>query len=422
MAAFLPMPRSAVALVPLLAVVVMPVPASAGPATTAAAISAHATPHAGTRRNDGRHQNDGTWALLEEAHEIINIKTVLTKPQEPVATYKSAGDNPIPDELWPDFQPPAPYIKNTTRNLQFNESQFLASPGEPVGTTTYVTTEDGFTWAAMSVAINAMWPYDPADYSGFAAQNAYYAGNLIVNPLPGVVKITANYKGQNMKFWANEDGEAPGTPGAVPLDRHFVIDQWGNEYIMHASGELDQGAVAAAFAAAVLPPGWEKSTRQLAEDLILRPAEGADGSFHYLVWRDSADNTYHQIGWSPTGSLSAQVEGMPIWGGQGNDVLAGDAGGIRDDLMHGGGGNDLFRPGFGNDEIWGDAGVDTVVLPGRRSDYEIRELSDDLSHLVLSHPLAGIKTIRHCEFLIFDDKTVPVKALHSRRSHQARGA
>jgi hypothetical protein len=424
MAAFLPMTRGAVALVPLLAVLVMPVPGSAGPATTAAAISAHATPHAGARRNDGahrkdgRHQSDGTWALLEEAHEIINIETVLTTPQKPVATYKSAGDNPIPDELWPDYEPPLPYIKNTTRNLQFNESQFLASPGEPVGTTTYVTTpDDGYTWAAMSVAINAMWPYNPAHYSDLAAHNAYYAGNLVVNPPPGVVKITANYKGQNMKFWANEDGEAPGTPGAVPLDRHFVIDQWGNEYIMHASGGLDQGAVAAAFAAAVLPPGWEKSTRQLAEDLILRPAEGADGSFHYLVWRDSSDNTYHQIGWSPTGSLSAQVEGMPIWGGQGNDVLAGDVGGIRDDLMHGGGGNDLFRPGFGNDEIWGDAGVDTVVLPGRRSDYEIRELSDDLSHLVLSNPLAGIKTIKHCEFLIFDDKTVPVKALHSRRSH-----
>jgi hypothetical protein len=415
MVAFLRMTRSNIALVPLLAALTVPVPASAGPVTTTA-ISAHAAPHGGTHRNDGRHRNDGTWALLEEAHEIVNIETVLTDPQEPVATYKSAGDNPIPDHLWPGYEPPLPYIKNTTRNLQFNESQFLASPGEPVGTTTYVTTSDGYTWGAMSVAINAMWPYDSTHYSGLAAQNAYYAGNLVVNPPPGVVKITANYKGQNMKFWSNEDGEDPGTPGAVPLDRHFVTDQWGNEYIMHASGELDQGAVAAAFAAAVLPPGWEKSTRQLAEDLILRPAEGADGSFHYLVWRDSADNTYHQMGWSPTGSLSAQVEGMPIWGGQGNDVLAGNVGGIRDDVMHGGGGNDLLRPGFGNDEIWGDAGVDTVVLPGKRSDYEIVELSDDLSYLVLSSP-AGIKTIRHCEFLIFDDKTVPVKALHSRRSH-----
>jgi hypothetical protein len=140
----------------------MPVPASAGPATTAAAISAHATPHAGARRNDGahrkdgRHRSDGTWAMLEEAHEIINIETVFTNPQEPVATYKSAGDNPIPDNLWLAYEPPLPYIKNTTRNLQFNESQFLASPGEPVGTTTYVTTADGYTWAAMSVAINAM--------------------------------------------------------------------------------------------------------------------------------------------------------------------------------------------------------------------------------------------------------------------------
>src|SRR5439155_414662 len=83
--------------------------------------------------------------------------------------------------------------------------------------------------------------------------NTYYAGSLVVTPPPGVVKVTANYKGQNIKFWANENGVRTGTPGAVPLDRYFVTDQWGNEYIMHASGQLDQSQVAAAFEAAVLP-------------------------------------------------------------------------------------------------------------------------------------------------------------------------
>jgi hypothetical protein len=77
-----------------------------------------------------------------------------------------------------------------------------------------------------------------------------------------VVKVTANYKAQNIKFWANEGGVSPGTSGAVPLDCYFVTDQWGNEYIMHASGQLDQSQVAAAFEAAVPRPGWTKSTRQ----------------------------------------------------------------------------------------------------------------------------------------------------------------
>ncbi|HET6519908.1 MAG TPA: hypothetical protein VFG47_08805 [Geminicoccaceae bacterium] len=363
----------------------------------------------------GARPDDGAWALLEEAHEIIDIATVLTQPELPVATYKSAGDNEIPDELWPDYLPPPPYIKNTTRNLQFNESQFLASPGEPVGTTAYVTTSDGYTWAAMSMAINALWPYDPAQYSDptryppLATVDAYYAGNLVVTPPPGVVKVTANYKGQNMKFWANEGGARSG-PGAVPLDRYFVTDEWGNEYIMHASGELDQNDVAQAFEAAVLPLGWTKSVRRLKRDLILTPAEGADGSFHYLVWRDSADNTYHQTGWSRTGSLAAQIAGMPIWGGQGRDVLAGDMGGVRDDLIHAAGGNDTLRPGFGDDEVWCDAGVDTVVLPGRRSDHTVVDRSADATELVLAGA-AGTKTLRDCELVRFDDRTVAVKAL-----------
>ncbi|MBY0275524.1 hypothetical protein K2Z84_09285, partial [Candidatus Binatia bacterium] len=195
----------------------------------------------------------------------------------------------------------------------------------PDGETSDLTTSDGYTWGAMSKVINAMWPDVHTDYTGLAAVNPYYAGNLVTTPGPEVVKVAANFKAQDMKFYANENGEAPGTAGALPLDRYFIVDQWGNEYVMHASGQLDQDEVGQAFANAVLPPGWTKSTRQLAEDLILEPAHGADGSYHYLIFRDSADNTYHQIGWSDVGSLAAQVEGMPIWGGSSDDVLAAQA-------------------------------------------------------------------------------------------------
>jgi len=354
-----------------------------------------------------------TWNVLEEAFEIVNISSITVNPQEAIATYKSAddpnqeGDNEIPEDLWPDYTPPLPYIKNTTRNLQFNESQFIASPGQPIGVTTYVTTSDGYTWAAMSTAINAMWPYNSADYEGIASQSAYYAGNLVVTPSDGVVKVTANYKGQNMKFWANEEGLASDDPNAIKLDRYFVIDQWGNEYIMHASGQLDQSQVATAFDQAILPEGWTKEVRQLSEDLILTPAEGGAGSFHYLVFRDSADNSYHQTKWSNTGSLSAQIAYFPIWGGQDDNILFGDANGeIRDDLIYGAAGDDIIFPGLGNDIIWGDAGIDTVVLSGNSFDYVIEAIpSDDISTFTVSG-FGYIKTLYDVENLQFDDKTI----------------
>jgi hypothetical protein len=355
----------------------------------------------------------GGFKPIEEAKEIIDAGTVLTHPDQALSTYKSADDpddpgREISDEVWADYTPPTPYLKNTTRNLQFNESKFLGSPGAPPGVTTYVQTSDGYTWAAMSSAISAMWPYHRSDYSGLPAVNAYYAGNLVTTPGEGIVKVTANFKAQDMKFYANEGGVPSGTAGVVKLDRYLVTDQWGNVYVMHASGQTDQSQVAAAFADAVLPPSWSKQTIQLEEDLILHPAQGADGSYHYLVFRDSADNTYHQLAWGAEGiSLAAQVEGMPIWGGQTNDVLRGDVGGIRDNLIHGGGGDDLLIPGRGNDVVWGDAGTDTVALPGRSTDYTLVEASADLTRLVISG-LGDTKELHHVEFLRFDDGTIAV--------------
>ena len=350
------------------------------------------------------------WNELSVAHEIIDIGSVYRDPQDALPTYKGAGDNPIPDDVWnAGYAPPSPYIANTTRNLQFNESQFIASPGEPVCSTSYVTTSDGYTWAAMSLAINAMWPYDKRAYSGLPSKNAYYAGNLVETPAPGVVKVTANFKAQNIKFWANENGVAPGTPGAVPLPRYFVRDRWGNEYVMHASGKDTPAEVAQAFEDAVLPKGWKKVERELNKDLILRPAEGSDDSFHYLVIRDSADNTYHQYKWSNRGALQARVQGsaMPIWGGQGRNVLSGGPGA---DLIHGAGGNDRIRPGRGSDEVWGDAGVDTVVLRGNSRRYRLITLSGDRRTLVIAG-VGSRKAISYAERLRFSNTSVKIRSL-----------
>ena len=298
----------------------------------------------------------GNWTVLEEAFEIIDGGTLVQDPSLPLKTYKSGGTNPIPESVWnAGYDAPSPYIVNTTRNLQFNESWFLASPGEPDGTTSYITTSDGYTWAAMSMAINAMWPFSVADYAGSRPPitNPYAAGNLVTTPDEGVVKVTANFKGQRMKFYSHD----PETGYA--LERYFVTDAWGNEYIMHASGQTDQSQVRAAFEAAVLPAGWTKRIATLTDDLILDPAESSDGYYHYLVFRDSADNSYHQVSWSGRGMLSAQVEGMPVWGGQDGNILTGND--RWDDEIHGAGGNDTISGGGGADTLVGDAGNDTLV-------------------------------------------------------------
>jgi hypothetical protein len=350
------------------------------------------------------------WKPLEVAHEILNTSTVVSDPRKALPTYKGDGTNPVSDAVWnAGYVVPSPYVNNTTRNLQFNESQFLGSPGAPLCEITYITTSDGYTWGAMSTAINAMWPFDRAAYEGPSKLGPYYAGNMTVTPPAGVVKVTANYKAQNMKFWANENGVAPNTPGAVPILRFFITDKWGNEYVMHASGQTTPEAVKQAFDAAVLPEGWTKDARYLSKDLVIRPAQGSDGTFHYLVFRDSADNTYHQMKWSPRGNLEAQISEMPIWGGQQPDVLAGDVTRRgRADVIHGAGGNDLLKPGTGNDEVWGDAGFDTVVLPGKKATYSVSTSGDN--NVTLKRGKDTV-SLNYVEAVRFADGTVKIAQL-----------
>ncbi len=313
------------------------------------------------------------WVPLQEAFEIVDISPIVRDPQNAVRTYKNGGDDPIPQDVWEaGYQPPLPYLKNTTRNLQFDESSFIASPGEPEGVTSFITTSDGYTWGYMSNAINALWPFDEADYAGTTPPitDPYTAGNFVITPPAGVVKVTTNYKAQYMKFFAAdpETGE--------PLERYFVTDAWGNVYVMHASSAPDPEAVSQAFEAAALPDGWTKAVRTLDEDLVLEPARSSDGLYHYLVIRDSADNTYHQIGWGAAGSLQAQVEGMPVWGGESDDVLLPDR--RWDNLAYGAGGDDRIVSGRGSDTLSGDAGADTLVAGGGDDRVHGREGHDVL--------------------------------------------
>ena len=267
------------------------------------------------------------WSTLHDAQEIYYIESSILNPTVPIPTYKSGGDNPISAESWPTYTPPQGYFKNTTRYLQFNEQSLIASPGDPVGQYTYITTSDGYTWVQMTDAVSAVWPYDKESFNsatGVTTTDPYNAAILVTTPPPGVVKMTANYKAQYMKYYANESDIPTGQPGAIPIPRYFITDQWGNRYIMQASGQESAIGVYNAFESAVLPAGWKKEIVYLKEDLILAPATAPGGYYDYVLFRDSADNTYNQITWSPSGyNLAAQIQapGMPIWGGLNNDVL-----------------------------------------------------------------------------------------------------
>jgi len=287
------------------------------------------------------------WSPLSVAYEIIYIANAAQYPTSFVQTYKDAGTNPVPnDTAWDAFTPPLNYTKNTTRYLQFNEQVFLASPGQPVGSTTYITTAGsppGYTWGAMSNAINAMWPFDSSQYTFPSNLGPFEAGNFTTTPPAGVVKVTANYKAQYMKFYASQNGVPPGTPGAVPILRFFITDPWGNEYIMHASAEDNPTDVETSFNAAVLPAGFTKTSRYLDADFILMPARGPDNAYEYTLLRDNENNTYHQTKWGTDGIVIAtQVEaaGIPIWGGLTNNRIKVTQ--SFDNLIYGGGGTNVF--------------------------------------------------------------------------------
>jgi len=283
------------------------------------------------------------WLPLSVSYEIGYTANVIDYPRDFVQAYKDGGSNPINATEWETYTPPTGYTKNTTRYLQFNESISLGGPGDPIGTETYITTSDGYTWGIISNVISAMWPFDASQYTFPSNLGTFYAGNLTVTPPAGVIKVSANYKAQLMKYYANENGVPPGTPGAVPILRYFITDQWGNKYIMQASDYSTPDEVTASFDAAILPAGWTKEKNYLPADYVLSPARGPANTFEYVLIRDNQNNTYDQIYWSPSGVvLASQVQesGMPIWGGLASDTLR--ISNSFDNLLVGGGGVTSF--------------------------------------------------------------------------------
>ena len=276
------------------------------------------------------------WNPLSEAYEIIDLSPILPPTgnfKNYIHTYKAAQDPSVDEDSevttdeWTNYEPPSQYLKNTTRYLQFYESHFISSPGSPVGETQYISTSDdpenseGYTWASVSDAQSAMWPYNPDEYSGLSRQGPFAAGNFTTTPPEGSLKLTNNAKAQLMKFWAYENNDAD----ELPIQRYRIYDPNGNGYIMHASGLDDAGKVEEQFEAAVLPDGWIKEKIYLKKNLVLRPAfgEGGDyGVYNYNLLRDSSDNTYHQFVWSKNGvGVNSRYQNIITWGGRKDDLI-----------------------------------------------------------------------------------------------------
>jgi hypothetical protein len=317
------------------------------------------------------------WTDIQEAYELLDLSSILPPDgniQNYLHTFKGAQDPSVDDntvissEAWSDYEPPQPYLKNTTRFLQFQQSHVISSPNMPIGETSYVSTNDdpdnpdGYTWGSMSYAQNAMWPYSSDQYSGISKKGAYYAGAFTTTPPEGSFKLTNNFKCQAMNFWATDNNQEDGNP----ILRHKIFDPNGNGYIMHASGVESADEIAQAFEEAVLPDGWIKKSVVLKKNLILEPAmgEGGDyGIYNYNLIRDSADNSYHQFKWSDNGVLvNSKVEGMIGWGGRGDNLITGDHAGSEGskDTIHGAQGDDRLFAGLKSDVLWGDHGDDVL--------------------------------------------------------------
>lgn len=341
----------------------------------------------------------GYWSPLSEAHEIVDLGQVYAAPQSVTAligTYFGSGTNPVPDSIWyGTYEPPYPYVKNTTRNLQFNASYFIGSPGASIGTTTYITTSDGYTWASMSTTHNAMTPFKASDYAGNIPPvlNAFAAGNWVTVPASGSVKLTVNYKAQNMLFYARENN----SPTQAQITRYFVKDSYDNIYIMHAAASSDPAVILQNFNAATLPPGWTRYSTVLPQNFVITPATGSNNLMEYNLLRDNMDSTYHQVYWGSKGLPAQDVNGpMEIWGGNTSDTLFG----APDHDIYAGAGNDSIYPGSGSHMIDGGSGLDTCHYDGAAADYKIAQLAN--GQYSVTKNSGAVDTLTSVELLQFN--------------------
>ncbi|MFM7135500.1 MAG: hypothetical protein ACKO1M_00310 [Planctomycetota bacterium] len=343
------------------------------------------------------------------AFEIAFLGNLGPDYTGPTQVYLAGGTNPMTAEAWDDYEPPQGYVKNTTRNVQFDSQEVLTSPDSVTGET-YITTSDDYTWLFIAETVSANWPFDAADYSTPYA-SGYQAAAVTTTPPPGVIKYSANTKNANVT-WRAKDA------AGQPIERYFIRDAWGSLFIMQTAGVTDQADVRSNFFSAELPSGWQMFAGFLERDLTTTPAYDSAGFSQFNIFRTSADDAFQQITWNARGqSVAQQIPEMIIWGGTTSNTILGRRG--QDNLIHGAQGNDRIVALGSNDRIHGDDGFDTVVFRGERSQYIVTRLEADGSLIEVRTRRGGdqarVATLSNIEALQFLDRVErtarPVRAL-----------
>ncbi|WP_291296192.1 cellulase family glycosylhydrolase [Elioraea sp.] len=101
-----------------------------------------------------------------------------------------------------------------------------------------------------------------------------------------------------------------------------------------------------------------------------------------------------------TGAVTATTE---VWAGAGDDriVITGGTGG----MFSGGSGDDVIVSGAGNEDLRGDVGIDTLVLPGLRSAWRFSLKSDATGQFLEAVGPGGTDRLRGFEWVEFADGT-----------------
>ncbi len=195
--------------------------------------------------------------VRDTAYELLS--------QDSFIVVANSGTAPINADQWADFDPPAPWVKNSTRNLLFSDQCFSRSPdASPTcsGTDCEILVDiSGYTWVELSQIVSI----DCIPQGKACSPSGLKEGELAFIITSKCHKLT--FEG-DVTFLNGPDGERA---------------------IMHAYGE--SGAPDTTVG---LPEGWTLSAETLSQPLDVYPA-GESGDCYFPIIRDAFEQSYHQF-------------------------------------------------------------------------------------------------------------------------------